>query len=291
VAYTGTSLIEDTKGRIIPYENLVLDWLTEHGVSWRVYHSGLSFFLLFGSEHVLTDNFRSILHLAGDLRNNDEPIPQVIFIEPEYNDSPVHFGFQPNDNHPPLPIGPGEEFLRQVYIALSTSPIWARTMWIITYDEHGGFFDHVQPQSVEIPLPSGALYHDAFKTTGVRVPAMVVSPFVRSTCYRETLDHTSILQMLAEKFAGDSKKYSDDVTRRLDQGIGNLSSVLETTARQDLPTAPTTPIRVPQTLMSTKVIVNENQRAFQLAGKQLLQRDRNTALGKYPQLLHLDSVK
>ena len=48
MAYTGVSLIDDTKARLIPYRNLIFDWLTAHGVRWRVYHSGFSFFSLFG---------------------------------------------------------------------------------------------------------------------------------------------------------------------------------------------------------------------------------------------------
>jgi phospholipase C len=124
MACTGSSLIDDTEARIIPYRNLVLDWLTAHCVRWRVYHSGFSFFSLFGvSEQILGDNFRSVRQLAGDFENDPEDVvPQVIFVEPEYADSPVHFGFIPNDNHPPLPIGPGEHFLGDVYTALANSP-------------------------------------------------------------------------------------------------------------------------------------------------------------------------
>ncbi len=289
MAYTGSSLIDDTKGRLIPYRNLVFDWLTQHNVHWRVYHSGLSFFLLFGLvDEPLGDNFRSILRFAGDLHDATDNVPEVIFVEPEYNDSPVHFGFQPNDNHPPLPIGPGEEFLRQIYTAVTKSPRWPRTMLIVTYDEHGGFFDHVPPLPVKMPVPSGATYQEAFATTGVRVPAIIISPFVQSgTSYNGPLDHTSILQLLAEKFTADPKKYSDDVTRRRDQGIGSLSAVLQQSARQDVPVAPSTSITVPQVLLTTQPFLNENQKAFKVAGEQLLAHDRVQALVKFPQLVHL----
>ena len=172
VAWTGCSLIDDTKGRVIPYRDLVLDWLTRKGVRWRVYHSGLSFFLLFGLlDLALSDNFRSIRQLPGDLATESvDTAPQVIFIEPEYNDSPVHFGNIPNDNHPPLAIGPGEHFLRDVYVTLATSPYWPNMMLVATYDEHGGFFDHVPPLPINSGVPAGALYSVPFTTTGVRVP-------------------------------------------------------------------------------------------------------------------------
>jgi len=294
VAWTGCTLVDDTKGRIIPHRDLVLDWLTQHDVRWRVYHSGLSFFLLFGLlEDALGDKFRSIRSLAGDLAtDSDDTAPQVIFIEPEYNDSPVHFGNIPNDNHPPLAIGPGENFLRDVYTTLSTSSRWANTLLIVTYDEHGGYFDHVPPLPIQSAVPSGALYAEPFKTTGVRVPALIASPFVPSgTCYSGSLDHTSILQLFGEMFAGGPKQYSEDVSLRLDQGIKSVSSVLSKTQRTDVPVAPTTPVMVEQLIRSTKPVLNENQKAFALAGKKILAYDASRAMGKFPELVHLDTSK
>jgi phospholipase C len=290
MAYTGVSLIDDTKARIIPYRNLVLDWLTAHGVRWRVYHSGFSFFSLFGViEQTLGDNFRSVRQLAGDFENDpDDVVPQVIFVEPEYEDSPVHFGFIPNDNHPPLPIGPGEHFLRDVYVALAKSRRWAGTMLILTHDEHGGFFDHVLPRPITSPVPPGALYRDPFATTGVRVPAIIASPFVQSgTCYSGTFDHTSILQLFAEKFGGDRRGYSDDVNRRLDQGIESVSTALSSQRRQDVPVAPTTPVPALLVLRATKPIITENQKAFWVAAQQLMAYDRTRAIRQFPELVHL----
>ena len=76
----------------------------------------------------------------------------MIFIEPEYSDSPTHFGWTPNDNHPPTAIGPGENFLRDIYSSLTKDALeWNRTLLIATHDEHGGFFDHVSP--LDIPSP------------------------------------------------------------------------------------------------------------------------------------------
>lgn len=291
VALTGCSLIDDTKARIIPYRDLVLDWLTQHEVTWRVYHSGLSFFLLFGlMDLVLGEKFRNIRDLPGDLANDDtEEIPQVIFIEPEYNDSPVHFGNIPNDNHPPLAIGPGEHFLRDIYATLSTSPHWANMMLIVTYDEHGGYFDHVPPRPVKSGIPAGAQYSDPFLTTGVRVPAMIASPFVKSgSCYSGTLDHTSILQLFAEKFAGDRRKYSEDVSIRMDQGIESVSSALTTVQRKDVPVAPATPFVVKQLMRSTKLVLNENQKAFTLASHNVLSYNSTQAMRRFPELVHFD---
>ena len=290
MAFSGSATIDDTKTRIIPHQNLVFDWLEAHGARWRIYHCGFSFFPLFGNfDDILSDRVRSIRALAGDFAiEPDHVAPHVIFIEPEYGDSPVHFGFAPNDNHPPDPIGPGENFLRDVYAALSASPRWARTMLVVIHDEHGGFFDHVAPLPVKTEVPPGALYHEPFVTTGFRVPALIASPFVAAgTCYRDNLDHTSLLQLFAEKFAGDRRRYSDDVSRRIDQGIESASRVLTATARPDVPTVPPIPVAVSHVLPPTTPPVTENQKALLMAGQRLLAHDRVRAIRQFPELIHL----
>jgi len=292
MAFTGSATVDDTHSRIIPHRNLVFDWLTKRGVRWRAYHCGFSFFPLFGEfEHILGGKFHSMRQLAADIATDDDnEVPQVVFIEPEYSDSPVHFGFSPCDNHPPDPIGPGEHFLRDIYTALSSSPRWAQTMLVVIHDEHGGFFDHVAPLPVKMPVPPGALYQEAFVTTGVRVPALIASPFVRGgASYHGNLDHTSLLQLFAEKFAGDRRAYSDDVNRRIDQGIESASSVLAPQARTDVPTAPTKAVTVAQVLQATKPLINENQKALLLAGQKLLAHNRAKAIREFPELVHLQA--
>jgi phospholipase C len=292
MSVTGSASVDETKSRIIPHQNLVFDWLTSHGVRWRVYHSGFSFFMLFGRfDLVLGDHVRSIRDLASDFEGEaDATRPQVIFLEPEYADSPVHFGFVPNDNHPPEPIGPGEHFIREIYAALINSPRWRRTMLLVVHDEHGGFFDHVPPLPVTMPIPGIASYTTPFTTTGGRVPALVASPYVRAgTAYNGSLDHTSILQMFAEKFAGDRRRYSDDVNRRIDQGIESASRVLSSQARPDVPKPPATPVAVQQVLRPTTPAVTENQKAFVVAAKQMATYDRTRAIRQFPELVHLQS--
>ena len=137
-------------------------------------------------------------------------------------------------------------------------------------------------------MPPGALYRDPFATTGVRVPAIIASPLVQSgTCYSGTLDHTSILQLFAEKFGGGRRGYSDDVNRRLDQGIESVSSVLSSERRQDVPVPPTTPVPALLMLRATTPIITENQKAFEVAAQQLLAYDRIRAIRQFPELIHL----
>ena len=93
---------------------------------------------------------------------------------------------------------------------------------IVTYDEHGSFFDHVRPPQIPTK-PEAPANYPQFDTLGLRVPAIVISPFVKSGyVHKGVLDHTSILKFLGEKF-GDGH-YSDLVDSR---GVGSVSEVLD----------------------------------------------------------------
>jgi phospholipase C len=292
VAFTGSTLIDDNVKKIIPHDELIFDWLDARNVPWRVYHSGISFFLLFGAfSEAFGPRFRSIRRLASDFQNEPDPDPpRVIFIEPEYEDSPVHLGYVPNDNHPPLPMGPGERLLLEVYDALRANPSrWAKTLLVITYDEHGGFYDHVPPPAIRMEPPAGADYIP-FEFAGVRVPTFVVSPLVdrRSVC-SETMDHTSILQLLGEMFGTGPEDYSPPVTDRRNQGIASLSEVLSAgPLRIDQPTPPPSPI-VTAASMARRPDepLTENQEAFGQAARECRNADPTAALDRFPELAML----
>src|SRR5713101_9216496 len=194
-------------GILLPDQTTVYDWLLDRGVKWRVYAAGLPFFALMPrlSRPLLTSHFRRLGDLPNDLANqHPDDWPQVIFIEPDYYDCPVHL-HEPCDNHPPLAIAPGEVFLARVYQWFSNeTKRWARTVFIVTYDEHGGFFDHVPPLPVKYRNPNGV----AFDTTGPRIPAIVVGPFAPKTVSKEPIDNTSILQLIAERFGNAGEAYS-----------------------------------------------------------------------------------
>jgi phospholipase C len=299
VAFSGYSLIDDTKARPIPTPagSFVFEWLTKRNVRWRCYHSGLSFFMLFERfDKILGPNFCSIRDLPVHI--DAEPIdamPQVIFIEPEYSDSPVHFGFTVNDNHPPTPIGPGEHFLRDVYATLSKDPKkWSQTLLIVTCDEHGGFFDHVAPRPIPTPVPPGALFNKPFTSTGPRVPAFIISPLVSAGgVFKGIMDHTSILQLLAEKF-DPGHDYHDEVKRRRELGICSVSDVLKagpSKPRKDIPAAPAHQIISAMLAPPAPPITPGNPEAFAAAARQLLQQDRAKAIQAFPELLHLPLKK
>src|SRR5262249_31541191 len=122
--------------------------------------------------------------------------PPVIFFEPKYTDEKISWA-APNDDHPPTGVAKGQDFLKEIYRTLTSTPArWANTLLIVTYDEHGGFFDHVEP----LPIAASAGNY-RFRSTGPRVPAFVISPHVPAgAVFHNKLDHTSVLRLLAERF-------------------------------------------------------------------------------------------
>src|SRR5206468_1777219 len=129
-----------------------------------------------------------------------------------------------NDDHPVADMLDGQHFLKDIYDALrSNEALWLKTLLIISYDEHGGFYDHVVPPIAEVrSLPTltgstGSLAAvSSFKGAmmipyGLRVPAFVVSPWVPPGKGPDiTLDHCSILKTILARFCGRQKPFLSD---------------------------------------------------------------------------------
>jgi phospholipase C len=124
---------------------------------------------------------------AGTLRS-------VSWIDPAFtNFNPL--GFPVNDDHPPADIKDGQDLVLAVYDALASSPQWDRSLLVVVYDENGGFYDHVPPPQAADDKP------DMFGRYGVRVPAIIVSPWTEPGAVSHTLfDHTSIIKTILSRF-------------------------------------------------------------------------------------------
>jgi phospholipase C len=226
---SGTSRLKDNATLALPKQPLVYDWLDANQIQWCSYQwAGYPFFTLmlnWAPTIIGSLNDRSNL---GSFRRyegfhdqwNAGQTPAVIFIEPKYTDDKIGWA-APNDDHPPSGVAKGQDFLKEIYRTLTSNPArWAKTMLIVTYDEHGGFFDHVEP----LPIVTTAGGY-RFRTTGPRVPALVISPHVApGTVFHNKLDHTSILQLLADRFT-PGQPYSAAVAGRQQQ-LEPLSAVL-----------------------------------------------------------------
>lgn len=126
-------------------------------------------------------------------------LPAYTFLEPDFSASG-------NSQHPNYDVAKGEQLILEVYRALQSSPAWNDTLLIITYDEHGGNFDHVTPpETATAPDNSIGEFDDfGFERFGVRVPALLISPRIAAgTVLRAssgTIDHTSVLKTIEERW-------------------------------------------------------------------------------------------
>jgi phospholipase C len=125
-------------------------------------------------------------------------LPSVSWIDPAFTNGNM-LGFRPNDDHAPGDIRDGQDLVLAVYHALATGPLWQKTLLIIFYDEHGGFFDHVPPPEAPDDDP------EMFGRYGVRIPALIVSPWVAPRFVSKTLyDHTSVMKTILLRFCAEA---------------------------------------------------------------------------------------
>lgn len=139
-------------------------------------------------------------------------LPDYSFVEPNYSDHDTDTGEEvANDQHPDHNVQAGEAFIASVYNAIKgNAALWASTALLIVYDEHGGIFDHVPPppctpdQFTATANDTGTGVPFAFDRLGVRVPAILVSPWIpKGTIVSRVFDHASIPATVTKFFLGD----------------------------------------------------------------------------------------
>jgi phospholipase C len=141
-----------------------------------------------------------------------DALPDYCFIEPNYTDHPAPDGSGEAiacDQHPDHDVRAGEQFIAQVYNAIRGNPsLWPNTALLVVYDEHGGIYDHVPPPSCPPDTPffaqpadTGTLDAFQFDRLGVRVPAVLVSPWVAAgTVIDDVFDHAAIPATVTDFF-------------------------------------------------------------------------------------------
>jgi phospholipase C len=149
---------------------------------------------------------------------------QVSWIDPNFINVRI-FDSNSNDDHPPADVRAGQSLVLDLYHALVNSPGWQDTLLVITYDEHGGFYDHVAPPPV----------HDGkYSTYGVRVPALVVGPRVKKGVSKVLFDHTSLIKTILLRFADKPDQAVAAMGPRV-AGAEHLGVVLEDAPRAQVP--------------------------------------------------------
>ena len=203
----------------------IFNLLEAQGKSWRIYYGGHWFFCMsflgqgqlerymfdFGPRRIYP--FQQFLD---DAQNGH--LPAYSFVEPNFMDS-IIYGRE-NDMHPdaaikdidfhPSDVRYGDELVRKVYQALLSGPNqqWQSTLLVITFDEHGGCYDHVPPGRAVRPdnrvIPPGQAGYSGFlfDRYGVRVPAVLVSPRIQQphSVDHTVYDHTSIIRTIMDRF-------------------------------------------------------------------------------------------
>ena len=140
-------------------------------------------------------------------------LPDYCFIEPNYSDHQGDSGEEiANDQHPDHNVQAGEVFIASIYQAIKNNPqLWQSTALLITYDEHGGIFDHVPPPNCVKDIftadgnATGTGVPFQFDRLGVRVPSILVSPWIpKGTIVDRVFDHASIPATVTKFFLGDA---------------------------------------------------------------------------------------
>lgn len=139
-------------------------------------------------------------------------LPDYSFVEPNYNDHDTDSGEEvANDQHPDHDVQAGELLVAEVYMRIKRNPqLWASTALLVVYDEHGGIYDHVVPPSCtpdkfqSSELDPGTKQPFKFDRLGVRVPAILISPWIpKNTVVNRVFDHASIPATVTKYFLGN----------------------------------------------------------------------------------------
>jgi phospholipase C len=230
-------------------DGTIYERLKDAGMDWCIYHDGLPqtagiFSLRDEYINPLTKRFQVMDNFFNDVKNG--ALADYSFIEPRYDTGNNYL--DGNSMHPLNDIRKGEDLLKRVYEALRNSRYWTDTMLIITFDEHGGFYDH-QPPPATVPTGDDSQYANPnysfpFNRLGVRVPAIVVSAYTaKGTIIGDApadpatvFDHSSVLATVEKRFGLAPLTKRDEAANTLEVAINLVAPrLLPTEALTALP--------------------------------------------------------
>ncbi len=180
------------------------------GVSYGVYHHSPIYFALTMLDPVAGSYPAPDLDVFFD-DARDGILPNLTVVEPDYS---------LNDDHPPQDIRLGQAFIASIYEALRQSPKWDRTLLLVFYDEHGGFYDHVVPPRAQGESRASL----GFDQLGFRVPAIVAGGLAgRGKVLRELVEHSSVPALIARTFGlphvNERAELAGDLSLALDRAL------------------------------------------------------------------------
>jgi len=158
-------------------QKTIFEQFDDVGKDWGIYFEYFPTSLFMRQLRDRPENFHSLLDFE-DLCATGK-LPTFSFLEPRYYQ--VTSEFPANDQHPAHDITDGEKIIKWVYETLRASPVWNNSAFLVVYDEHGGYYDHVPTPLDGVPNPDGKDSTDPpfdFRRSGVRIPAVVASPWI-----------------------------------------------------------------------------------------------------------------
>lgn len=198
--YTGTSfghIRNDMPEPKIQFsQKTIFDVLNDYGISWKYYRKGPGYLPLFQPLYLSNrDKMATLDDYRKDLATGK--LPSVALLDAAWDGS---------DEHPDANVQEGQKFVADRIQELVASSAWPKSVFFLTYDENGGFFDHVAPPEACVPDSIAPMLEPddivgAFDRYGFRVPFVAVSPFVKHHFVsHKVYDHTSILKFIETKF-------------------------------------------------------------------------------------------
>jgi phospholipase C len=178
----------------------IFELLDGAGVSWKIYVTDpngtyLNYFQTYAQQH--TANVVPATQFAQDLQNGT--LPSVALIESGYNSG--------RDEHPTTDVQDGQSYVASMINALLQSSEWSSSVFFLTWDEGGGFYDHVPPVTTVNPdgIPPSDLqpndFPGDFNYTGFRVPLIVISPFAKKGYVSHSAaDYTAMLKFIETRW-------------------------------------------------------------------------------------------
>jgi phospholipase C len=198
----------------------IWDRLGEHAVSARYYYSDVPFLLLWGEKYLPIST--PIEEFVTDALTGN--LPSVSFVDPRFVGEAEGVS---GDDHPHADVRTGDAFLAEAFQAVASGPDWQHTVFIVTYDEWGGFFDHVPPPRAAAPNNVDPDVVNGKTLLGMRIPVVVASPFTRGSrltprVVSTVFDNTSILKLIEWRW-----NLKPLTARDASSDIGNLAFALD----------------------------------------------------------------
>jgi phospholipase C len=172
----------------------ILDSLNNAGVSVKYYFNNVPFLALWGLKYLFNTGFYS--DFLSDAASGN--LPAVSYVDPRYTLLDDGTG---DDDEPHADIRRGDAFLAQTFHAVASGPAWKNTVFMVNFDENGGFFEHVPPPRAVAPNDVDPDIVNGKTLLGIRVPTVIASPFTRGNpdkprIIHSLFDHTSSLKLI-----------------------------------------------------------------------------------------------